>query len=163
MDLCRFYFDFSPTCIGCGPERDEQGRPDGNKYNGSIYMVFEYMDHDLTGLADQPGMRFTIPQIKPEQLNKIYELCGAPDEVNWPGVSKIPWYNNFKPSSPMTRPVREVFKHFDRHALELLEKMPTLDPSQVSHQFESKYNHVKFVAAESLLRRLVKQAESGDT
>lgn len=27
-------------------------------------MVFEYMDHDLTGLADRPGLRFTIPQIK---------------------------------------------------------------------------------------------------
>ena len=31
---------------------------------GSIYMVFEYMDHDLTGLADRPGIRFTVPQIK---------------------------------------------------------------------------------------------------
>eukprot|EP00262_Sarcandra_glabra_P019788 TRINITY_DN7620_c0_g1_i1.p1 TRINITY_DN7620_c0_g1~~TRINITY_DN7620_c0_g1_i1.p1 ORF type:complete len:515 (+),score=85.81 TRINITY_DN7620_c0_g1_i1:227-1771(+) len=217
-----------------GPEKDEQGRPDGNKYKGSIYMVFEYMDHDLTGLSDRPGMRFTVPQIKcymrqlltglhychvnqvlhrdikgsnllidnegnlkladfglarsfsndhngnltnrvitlwyrppelllgttkygpavdmwsvgcifaellhgkpilpgknePEQLNKIYELCGAPDEVNWPGVSKIPWYNNFKPTRPMKRRVREVFKHFDRHALELLERMLTLDPSQ---------------------------------
>lgn len=37
---------------------------DGNKYKGNIYMVFEYMDHDLTGLSDRPGMRFTIPQIK---------------------------------------------------------------------------------------------------
>jgi hypothetical protein len=27
-------------------------------------MVFEYMDHDLTGLADRPGIRFTVPQIK---------------------------------------------------------------------------------------------------
>lgn len=27
-------------------------------------MVFEYMDHDLTGLADRPGMRFTVAQIK---------------------------------------------------------------------------------------------------
>ena len=33
-------------------------------YKGSIYMVFEYMDHDLTGLSDRPGLRFTIPQIK---------------------------------------------------------------------------------------------------
>lgn len=217
-----------------GPEKDEQGRPDGNKYKGSIYMVFEYMDHDLTGLADRPGMRFTVPQIKcymrqlltglhychinqvlhrdikgsnllidnkgnlkladfglarsfsgdqnanltnrvitlwyrppelllgttkygpavdmwsvgcifaellygkpilpgknePEQLNKIFELCGTPDEVNWPGVTKIPWYSNFKPARPMKRRVREVFKHFDRHALELLERMLTLDPSQ---------------------------------
>eukprot|EP00898_Chlorokybus_atmophyticus_P008723 jgi/Chlat1/8852/Chrsp91S08186 len=30
----------------------------------SIYMVFEYMDHDLTGLADRPDMRFSVPQIK---------------------------------------------------------------------------------------------------
>lgn len=37
---------------------------DGNKYKGSTYMVFEYMDHDLTGLADRPGLRFTVPQIK---------------------------------------------------------------------------------------------------
>ncbi|XP_078441073.1 cyclin-dependent kinase C-2-like isoform X2 [Wolffia australiana] len=202
-----------------GPEKDEHGKLDGNKYKGSIYMVFEYMDHDLTGLSDRPGMRFTVPQIKcymrqlltglhychvnqvlhrdikdfglarsfssdqnanltnrvitlwyrppelllgatkygpavdmwsvgcifaellhgkpilpgknePEQLTKIFELCGTPDEVNWPGVSKIPWYNNFKPPKPMKRRVREVFKHFDRHALELLERMLTLDPSQ---------------------------------
>ncbi|KAK1439498.1 hypothetical protein QVD17_05317 [Tagetes erecta] len=217
-----------------GPEKDEQGRPDGNKYKGGIYMVFEYMDHDLTGLADRPGMRFTVPQIKcymrqlltglhychvnqvlhrdikgsnllidnegnlkladfglarsfsndhngnltnrvitlwyrppelllgttkygpavdmwsvgcifaellhgkpifpgkdePEQLSKIFDLCGAPDENNWPGVSKIPWYNNFKPTRPLKRRLRETYRHFDRHALELLEKMLTLDPSQ---------------------------------
>ncbi|KAJ0083403.1 hypothetical protein Patl1_30169 [Pistacia atlantica] len=217
------------------------GQANGNKYKGGIYMVFEYMDHDLTGLADRPGMRFSVPQIKcymrqlltglhychvnqvlhrdikgsnllidnegnlkladfglarsfshehnanltnrvitlwyrmhhfllpkwkpmrkgikvgidnhsvssnlscfeqtsgvaawdnkPEQLNKIFELCGAPDEVNWPGVSKMPWYNNFKPTRPMKRRVREVFRNFDRHALELLERMLTLDPVQVS-------------------------------
>lgn len=217
-----------------GPEGDEQGKLDNNKYKGNIYMVFEYMDHDLTGLADRPGLRFTIPQIKcymkqlltglhychvnqvlhrdikgsnllidnegnlkladfglarsfsgdhnanltnrvitlwyrppelllgatkygpavdmwsvgcifaellfgkpilpgknePEQLTKIYELCGTPDEINWPGVSKIPWYGKFKPARPMKRRVREVFRHFDRHALDLLDKMLTLDPSQ---------------------------------
>ncbi|KAG9152480.1 hypothetical protein Leryth_016412 [Lithospermum erythrorhizon] len=167
--------------------------PDGNKYKGGIYMVFEYMDHDLTGLSDRPGMRFSVPQIKcymrqlltglhychvnqvlhrdikgsnllidnngnlkladfglarscstdhnanltnrPEQLSKIFELCGSPDEVNWPGVSKTPWYNNFKPSRPLKRRLRDVFRHnshfsFDRHALELLDRMLTLDPSQ---------------------------------
>lgn len=217
-----------------GAERDEQGRPDGNKYKGGIYMVFEYMDHDLTGLADRPGMRFSVPQIKcymrqlltglhychvnqvlhrdikgsnllidnegnlkladfglarsfsndhngnltnrvitlwyrppelllgttkygpavdmwsvgcifaellhgkpifpgkdePEQLNKIFDICGAPEESNWPGVSKIPWYNNFKPTRQVKRRLREVYKHFDRHALELLDRMLTLDPSQ---------------------------------
>lgn len=217
-----------------GREYDEEGKPDGNRYNGSIYMVFEYMDHDLTGLADRPGLRFTIPQIKcymrqllnglyychvnqvlhrdikgsnllidnegnlklgdfglarlfsndqnanltnrvitlwyrppelllgatkygpavdmwsvgcifaellngkpilpgkgePEQLSKIYELCGTPDEISWPGVSKLSWYNKFKPERPMKRRLKEVFRHFDRHALDLLDKMLTLDPSQ---------------------------------
>lgn len=217
-----------------GPEKDEQGRPEGNKYKGGIYMVFEYMDHDLTGLSDRPGMRFSVPQIKcymrqlltglhychvnqvlhrdikgsnllidnegnlkladfglarsyssdhsgnltnrvitlwyrppelllgttkygppvdmwsvgcifaellhgkpifpgkdePEQLNKIFELCGSPDESNWPGVSKLPWFNNFKPTRLLKRRLREVFRHFDRHALELLDRMLTLDPSQ---------------------------------
>ncbi|KAL5706950.1 [pyruvate dehydrogenase (acetyl-transferring)] kinase [Ranunculus cassubicifolius] len=206
----------------------------GNKYKGSIYMVFEYMDHDLAGLSGRPGMRFTVPQIKcymkqllmglhychvnqvlhrdikgsnllidnqgnlkladfglarffandhngnltnrvitlwyrppelllgttkygpavdmwsvgcifaelldgkailpgkteAEQLEKIFDLCGSPDENNWPGCTKIPWYNNYKPSKPTRRRVRDKFKHFDRDALELLEKMLTLDPSQ---------------------------------
>ncbi|GBG89574.1 hypothetical protein CBR_g49363 [Chara braunii] len=50
---------------------------DSNKYKGHIYMVFEYMDHDLTGLADRPGMRFTIPQIKcyMQQLLKGLHYC----------------------------------------------------------------------------------------
>ncbi|XP_073044626.1 cyclin-dependent kinase C-1-like isoform X2 [Primulina eburnea] len=217
-----------------GREGVGQGNPDDNKYKGSIYMVFEYMDHDLTGLADRPGLRFSIEQIKcymkqlltglhychvnqvlhrdikgsnllidnegnlkladfglarsfsndhnanltnrvitlwyrppelllgatkygpsvdmwsvgcifaellygkpilpgknePEQLNKIFELCGTPDEVNWPGVSKIPWYNKFKPARQMKRRTRELFRHFDRHALELLENMLVLDPAK---------------------------------
>ncbi|KAI1261308.1 kinase-like protein [Xylariaceae sp. FL1019] len=29
-----------------------------------IYMVMPYMDHDLSGLLDNPAVRFTIPQIK---------------------------------------------------------------------------------------------------
>ena len=38
----------------------------GSEYNqgkGSIYMVMEFSDHDLTGLTDA-GQKFTIPQIK---------------------------------------------------------------------------------------------------
>jgi hypothetical protein len=70
-----------------------------------------------------------------EQLNKIFELCGSPDEKLWPGVSKMPWFNNFKPARPLKRRVREFFRHFDRHALELLEKMLVLDPAQVSETF----------------------------
>ena len=34
-----------------------------NHGKGSIYMVMEFSDHDLTGLTDA-GTRFTTPQIK---------------------------------------------------------------------------------------------------
>lgn len=47
------------------------GISDGNKYKGGIYMVFEYMDHDLTGLADRPGMRFSVAQIKVSQTGRL--------------------------------------------------------------------------------------------
>lgn len=29
----------------------------------SLYLVFEYMEHDLTGLASNPGIKFSEPQV----------------------------------------------------------------------------------------------------
>jgi len=48
-----------------------------NGHKGSIYLVFEYMDHDLTGLAERPGMKFTLPQIKcyMQQLLRGLHYC----------------------------------------------------------------------------------------
>jgi hypothetical protein len=48
--------------------------------------------------------------MQPEQLTKIFELCGTPDEFSWPGVMKLPWYNNLKPPRVIARRVKEVFK-----------------------------------------------------
>jgi len=48
--------------------------------------------------------------MQPEQLTKIFELCGTPDELSWPGLTKMPWYNNFKPPHTMKRRVKEAFK-----------------------------------------------------
>ncbi|KAM7262282.1 hypothetical protein ACFE04_021359 [Oxalis oulophora] len=216
-----------------GRDRDEQGNPVGNKYDGGIYMVFDYMDHDLAGLIDRPKRRFTIPQIKcymkqlltglhychlnkvlhrdvkcsnllidnegnlkladfglatsfasdhngnltnhvvtlwyrpPElllgatkygpavdmwsagcifaellygkpifpgkneadQIKKIFQLCGYPSENDWPGISKIPWFKNFKSLRLMKRQLRDVFQ-INKHALNLLDQLLELDPSK---------------------------------
>ncbi|XP_078172311.1 cyclin-dependent kinase C-2-like [Carex rostrata] len=227
-----------------GEEKDEQGSPvDGDKYKGSIYMVFDYMDHDLSGLL-RTGIQFSIPQIKcymrqlltglqychdnkvlhrdikgsnllidnegnlkladfglakilsdeliifitrnyeteiltncvitlqyrppelllgstkygPEvdmwsvgcvfaelllgkpifpgedemdQLKKIFEICGTPDENNWPGVTQMLLYNNaMVQQRPMERCIGEVFQNFDHYALDLLDKILTLDPKK---------------------------------
>lgn len=47
---------------------------DGKKPKGSIYMVFEYMDHDLTGLMDTPSIQFTEDQIKCYMLQLLRGL-----------------------------------------------------------------------------------------
>lgn len=31
--------------------------------SSSLYLVFEYIEHDLTGLASLPGIKFTEPQV----------------------------------------------------------------------------------------------------
>ncbi len=35
-----------------------------NNYKGSIYMVCDYMDHDLTGLMERNNYKFTLPQVR---------------------------------------------------------------------------------------------------
>jgi serine/threonine protein kinase len=35
-----------------------------NKKRGHIYMVFPFLDHDLTGLVENPAVKLTQPQIK---------------------------------------------------------------------------------------------------
>ncbi|XP_076960064.1 putative serine/threonine-protein kinase At1g09600 [Bidens hawaiensis] len=35
-----------------------------SRVSGNLYLVFEYMDHDLAGLAASPMVKFTEPQIK---------------------------------------------------------------------------------------------------
>ncbi|KAL2941404.1 Cyclin-dependent kinase C-1 [Bienertia sinuspersici] len=67
---------------------------------------------------------------KVQQLCKIFELCGTPDESCWPGITKLPWYDHLKPKKAITRRLHEHFRHLDHHALELLEKMLTLNPAQ---------------------------------
>ncbi|KAJ0243114.1 Protein kinase superfamily protein [Hirschfeldia incana] len=48
-----------------------------SKLSGSLYLVFEYMEHDLSGLAFRPGVKFTESQIKcyMKQLLSGLEHC----------------------------------------------------------------------------------------
>ncbi len=54
----------------------------------------------------------TIPfgVLQTEQMQKIGDLCGFPDETTWPGVSKLPFYKTLKPDRPTKRRVKDVFK-----------------------------------------------------
>ncbi|XP_057525783.1 probable serine/threonine-protein kinase At1g54610 [Amaranthus tricolor] len=45
--------------------------------SSSLYLIFEYMEHDLTGIASLPGLKFTEPQVKcfMQQLLSGLEHC----------------------------------------------------------------------------------------
>ena len=34
-----------------------------SRVSGSLYLVFEYMEHDLAGIAARPGVKFTEAQV----------------------------------------------------------------------------------------------------
>ncbi|KAF6161582.1 hypothetical protein GIB67_009461 [Kingdonia uniflora] len=48
-----------------------------SRMSSSLYLVFEYMEHDLAGLAACPGIKFTEPQVKcyMKQLLSGLEHC----------------------------------------------------------------------------------------
>ena len=47
-----------------------------------------------------------------DQLSKIFELCGSPNEENWPGVSKLPLYKTMAihPVTPTKRRLRDMLQ-----------------------------------------------------
>ncbi|TKY46592.1 Cyclin-dependent kinase C-1 [Spatholobus suberectus] len=112
-------------------------------------MVFEYMDHDLTGLADRPGIRFTVPQIKCYMrqlltglhychINRVLhrDIKGSNLLIDNEGNLKLADFGlarsfSNEHNANLTNRVITLWYSFDCHALELLEKMLTLDPAQI--------------------------------
>ena len=68
-----------------------------------------------------------------DQMKKIVDTCGKPTEANWPGVTKLKWYNHMVRQDREGRSVKQSFQGKMMgcgHALDLLEKMLTLDPKR---------------------------------
>lgn len=63
-----------------------------------------------------------------EQLHKIFKLCGSPSEEYW-RKSKLPHATIFKPQQPYRRCVAETCKDFPESALDLVEKLLSIDPA----------------------------------
>ncbi|XP_048135215.1 probable serine/threonine-protein kinase At1g09600 isoform X4 [Rhodamnia argentea] len=96
-----------------------------SRVSGSLYLVFEYMDHDLAGLAATHRIKFTESQV--EQMHKIFKLCGSPSEEYWK-KSKLPHATIFKPQQPYKRCLLETFKDFPSSALALLDVLLAVEP-----------------------------------
>ncbi|XP_035037479.2 cyclin-dependent kinase 12 isoform X1 [Hippoglossus stenolepis] len=64
------------------------------------------------------------------QLELISRLCGSPAPAVWPDVIKLPLFNTMKPKKQYRRRLREEFAFLPSPALDLLDRMLTLDPAR---------------------------------
>ena len=59
------------------------------------------------------------------QMEKIYELCGNPNEQNWPDVTKLENWNEFMPRKLNPRKLSEIMifnnPTLDNHSIDLVE------------------------------------------
>ncbi|KAM9393246.1 uncharacterized protein cdk12 isoform 1-T1 [Pholidichthys leucotaenia] len=64
------------------------------------------------------------------QLELISRLCGSPCPAVWPDVIKLPLFNTMKPKKQYRRRLREEFAFLPTPALDLFDRMLTLDPAR---------------------------------
>lgn len=61
-----------------------------------------------------------------DQLNQIFKVLGSPSEEDWPHVSSLPHFVQFKPMPAI--PFRDIFTASTDDLIEVLEKMLALNP-----------------------------------
>lgn len=61
-----------------------------------------------------------------DQLNQIFKVLGSPSEEDWPHVSTLPHFVQFKPMPAI--PFRDIFTASSDDLIEVLEKMLALNP-----------------------------------
>jgi serine/threonine protein kinase len=64
-----------------------------------------------------------------DQMYKIFQALGTPDETNWPGVSKLPYYQVTFPKWQGNN-LRSTIPQLDDLGLDLLKRMLTYSPSE---------------------------------
>jgi len=65
-----------------------------------------------------------------DQLEKIWDLCGTPNEEIWPGFRNLPGCHDLTFKYPKPNCIEERFKNFNPLAVDLLKKLLTLDPKK---------------------------------
>ncbi|KAG6405841.1 hypothetical protein SASPL_133435 [Salvia splendens] len=116
-----------------------------SKLSSTIYLVFEYMEHDLVGLLLCPDITFSESQVKclmrqvlsgldhchsrynasghqVEQLHKIFRLCVTPPEEYW-RMSQLALASMFKPQHPYDSTLRERCSELPKGVVDLIESL----------------------------------------
>ncbi|KAJ6912077.1 hypothetical protein NC652_022380 [Populus alba x Populus x berolinensis] len=106
----------------------------------SLYLVFEYMEHDLAGLAASPNIKFTEPQ---PMTSRVVTLWYRPQSFFLgPLIMALVWTWSAgcilaellagKPIMPgrTERCIAETFKDFPPSSLPLIETLLAIDPAE---------------------------------
>ena len=74
---------------------------------------------------------FLVNGKEKSQADKIFSICGTPNEKNWPGVTSLPNYKNYVQNTNYNNCLREQFKNnklVDNNVFDLLSKLLDLNP-----------------------------------
>jgi len=81
------------------------------------------------------------------QLNKIFSICGTPDEKKWPGVTKLPLWESLSQKLAYQNSLREKFKDnrfVNDTTFDLIQKLLELNPkNRISAEEALKHNFFK--------------------
>ncbi|KAL5521803.1 BUR1 [Sanghuangporus sanghuang] len=65
-----------------------------------------------------------------DQLDKIWSICGSPNQQNWPDYDKLPGCGGQIRFKPQERRIRQVYDSLGKETCELMDRLLTLDPRE---------------------------------
>ncbi|THH02956.1 hypothetical protein EW145_g6661 [Phellinidium pouzarii] len=90
---------------------------------------------DIWGIGCVLGEMFMRRPILPgnsdlDQLDKIWAICGSPNQQNWPDYDKLPGCEGQIRFKPQERRIKSVYESLGKETCALLDRLLTLDPRE---------------------------------
>ncbi|KAJ7138530.1 kinase-like domain-containing protein [Mycena crocata] len=90
---------------------------------------------DMWGIGCVLGEMFMRRPILPgtsdlDQLDKIWALCGTPNQHSWPNFDSLPGCEGVKRFAPFTRKIKTSYEHIGKETCDLLDRLLTCNPRE---------------------------------
>ncbi|KAJ6571852.1 kinase-like domain-containing protein [Mycena capillaripes] len=90
---------------------------------------------DMWGIGCVLGEMFMRRPILPgtsdlDQLDKIWNLCGTPNQHSWPNFDSLPGCEGVKRFNPFPRKLKSNYEHIGKETCDLLDRLLTCNPRE---------------------------------